>query len=51
MWQGARAYFDGVAIGVGVAVLGCSATLESGEVEINVSPRAHVCTIGANLSL
>ena len=46
VWQSARAYFDGLPSGAGVAVLGCSATLESGEVKINVSPGAHICTSG-----
>ena len=33
-------------MGAGVAVLVCSATVESGEVKINVRPGAHVCTNG-----
>ena len=46
VWQGARGYFSGVPSGAGVAVLGCSAALEGGEVKINVWPGAHVCTSG-----
>ena len=46
VFQGSRAYVNGVASGVGVAVLGCYATLESGEVKFNVSPGVRVCTSG-----
>ena len=46
VWQAARDYFSGVSTGAGVAVLGCSAALENGEVKINVWPGAHVCTSG-----
>ena len=46
IWGGARAYFNELSNGAGVAVLGCSAMLESGEVKINVRPGAHICTSG-----
>ena len=46
VWTGARAYFDAISNGTGVAVLGCSAALEDNEVKINVWPGAHVCTSG-----
>ena len=46
VWQAARDYFSGVYTGAGVAVPGCSAALENGEVKINVWPGAHVCTSG-----
>ena len=46
VWECARAYFNGLPSGARVAVLGCSATLESGEVKINVRPGAHICTSG-----
>ena len=46
VWTGARAYFNGISNGTGVAVLGCSAALQDNAVKINVWPGAHVCTSG-----
>ena len=46
VWQGAREYFSRLEAGTGVAVVGCSAALESNEVKINIWPGAHVCTSG-----
>ena len=45
--QKAREYFAHVPPGSGVAVLGCSAALENGEVKINIWPGAHISTVGA----
>ena len=46
VWQGARACLSDVPEGAGVALVGCSAALEDGEVKINIWPGAHVCTTG-----
>ena len=50
IWDGARAYFGKLPSGAGVAVLGCSATLEDSETgpkpKINVRPGVHICTSG-----
>ena len=45
-WQGARASLNRALEGAGVAVAGCSAALESDEVNRNVWPGAHFCTTG-----
>ena len=47
VWQKARDYFAHVPPGSGVAVLGCSAALENGDVKINIWPGAHISTVGA----
>eukprot|EP00959_Pyramimonas_sp_CCMP1952_P113897 2381669-Pyramimonas_sp.AAC.1 len=44
--QKAREYFARVRPGSGVAVLGCSAALENGEVNINIWPGARISTVG-----
>ena len=46
VWKTAREYFAHVRPGSGVAVLGCSAALENGEVKINIWPGAHISTVG-----
>merc|ERR1712197_174047 len=45
-WQSARTSLGSLPPGAGVAVVGCSASLEGGEVKVNIWPGAHICTTG-----
>ena len=46
VWDGANQLFDSLDIGVGVLVLGCNATVQDGEVKLNIWPGAHISTSG-----
>ena len=46
VWDRAIPTLQSLATGAGVAVVGCSATVFEAEVKLNISPRAHICTIG-----
>ena len=47
VWQNARRALDCIQMGSGVAVVGCSATMENGQVRLGIWPSAHVCADGA----
>ena len=46
VWQPARTGLGTLPPGAGVVVVGCSASLEGGEVKVNIWPGAHICTTG-----
>ena len=46
VWQPAQTCLGSLPPGAGVAVVGCSASLEGGEVKVNIWPSAHICTTG-----
>ena len=47
VWQGAHLSLARAQVGDGIAVVGCTATVENGEVKLSIWPTAHVCTEGA----
>ena len=46
VWDKASELFDSLDKGNGVLVLGCNATVQDGEVKLNIWPGAHICTSG-----
>ena len=46
VWDKANQLFDPLDIGAGVLVLGCNATVQDGEVKLNIWPGAHISTSG-----
>ena len=46
LWDEANQLFDSLDIGAGVLVLGCNATVQDGEVKLNIWPGAHISTSG-----
>ena len=46
VWDQANQWFDSLDIGRGVLVLGCNATVQDGEVKLNIWPGAHISTSG-----
>ena len=46
VWDQANQLFDSLDTGRGVLVLGCNATVQDGEVKLNIWPGAHISTSG-----
>ena len=44
LWDEASQLFDSLNIGAGILVLGCNATVQDGEVKLNIWPGAHIST-------
>ena len=47
VWQSAHLALARTQVGTGVAVVGCTATMDNGQVKLSIWPSAHVCTDGA----
>ena len=46
VWDKAYEMFDSLSLGAGVLILGCNATVQDGEVKLNIWPGAHISTSG-----
>ena len=46
VWDKAYEMFDCLSLGAGVLILGCNATVQDGEVKLNIWPGAHISTSG-----
>ena len=45
-WDSATRMLESLALGAGVALVGCNATVAESEVKLNIWPGAHICTTG-----
>ena len=46
VWQSATRALAGAQVGSGAAVVGCTATMDNGQVKLGIWPSAHVCSQG-----